>query len=170
MSHIPKNSSTGNNNYMSTIETNIQNNINSFKYLINYDRSDGAKADFRDYAKRNTDLQEIQFTLLDKTILSLINKRKLPYKDYQFLFYLFFKRENFRAYTIKFHHKNLGKFLKKFFTTEFDKTFSQLDMPNFIIVFSSVVSATNLSASLHNIIPIVSLSTSVLSNLSIAFT
>lgn len=132
MSHIPKNSSTANNNYMSTIQTNIKNNFNSFKYLLNCGCSEGAKAEFDAHIKRNTNLEEIQYTLIDKTILSLINRRKLVYKNYRFLFYLFFKRENFRLYTIRFHHKNFGKFFKKFFTSECDRAFSEFDIPYFI--------------------------------------
>ena len=115
---------SGQNNYMSTIQTYIKHSsydFNILKPLYELDGQKAAKLELKQLEKKKSSLDQIQATFFDKIIFSLIQEEKMSYEDYSFLFYIFFIREHFRTYYIQFGHKNLSKFFKKFFNACMNK-------------------------------------------------
>mgnify|MGYP006873037575 CR=1 FL=1 len=107
-------------NCMSTIKTYIEyssSNVNINMKIFDLSQSDGVKNRIHSYLKKKTTLEEIQAIYFDKTIYSLLQKQKMSNKDYFYLFYVFFIKENYRSYVIQLGHKNFGKFFKKFFNS-----------------------------------------------------
>ena len=114
------NNESSNINCMSTIKTYIEysssNNPNN-PTIFDISLSDGVKNIIHTYQEKQTSLEEIQAIYFDKTISSLLRKQKMSKKDYFYLFYVFFIKENYRSYVIQLGHKNFGKFFKKFFNS-----------------------------------------------------
>ena len=75
------------------------------KYLINK------------YKQRMISYEEIKAIIFDKIIFSLIGRQKFHNKDYLFLFYILFVRENYRVFVNDLCIKNYSKFLRKFFNS-----------------------------------------------------
>ena len=107
-------------NCMSTIKTYIEYSPSNYPvnmHIFDMRESDGVKNRIRGYQKKQSTLEEIHAIYFDKTIYSLLQKQKMSNKDYFYLFYVFFIRENYRSYVIQLGHKNFGKFFKKFFNS-----------------------------------------------------
>ena len=109
-----------NNNYISTIKTYIEYSSSNFqvnKKLYDLESFFAGKLIIQDYNNMVMTLDKIQAIFFDKLILSLLEKQKMSYKDYNYLFYVFFLEYNFRKYIIDFNHTNFSKFFKKFFNS-----------------------------------------------------
>ena len=106
------------NNIMSTVITNIEHQTKNFpelEILFKLKSSESAKKEIEKFKSMNSSLEKILATLFDKTIFSLYKRQKMLYKDYRFLFYVFFKNNNYRYFCLNLGHKNFSKFFKKFF-------------------------------------------------------
>ena len=106
------------NNIMSTVITNIEHQAKNFpelETLFKLKSSESAKKEIEKFKGMNSSLEKILATLFDKTIFSLYKRQKMLYKDYRFLFYVFFKNNNYRYFCLNLGHKNFSKFFKKFF-------------------------------------------------------
>ena len=112
------------NDYMSTVKTNMKDsssNFPSFKDLYQLKKQEAAKLELIKLAQKQTSLELVQATFMDKIILSLIKEQKLKDVDYRYLFYVFFKRQYYHSYYENLGHQKLGKFFKKFFNAFTDE-------------------------------------------------
>ena len=128
--------SLSNNNCMSTIKTYIEDsstNFNINKEIYNIDEFDAGKLKIYKYQNRKTSLDEIQAIYFDKTIYSLLGKKKMNKSDYFYFLYIFFIQETYRSYVIQLGHKNFSKFLKKFFNScKKSNIFTNYDIAEYI--------------------------------------
>ncbi len=88
--------SLSNNNCMTTIKTYIEDsstNFNINKEIYNIDEFDAGKLKIYKYQNRKTSLDEIQAIYFDKTIYSLLGKKKMNKSDYFYFLYIFFIQE-----------------------------------------------------------------------------
>ena len=126
-------------NCMSTIKTYIEYSSSNYPVdmqIFNKCQSDEVKIRMHSYQKKQTTLEEIHSIYFDKTIYSLLQKQKMSNKDYFYLFYVFFIRENYRSYVIQLGHKNFGKFFKKFFNSCVkSKILSSYDIAGYIDLY-----------------------------------
>ena len=131
-----QNNCPSNINCMSTIKTYIEDsstNFNINKEIYNIDEFDAGKLKIYKYQNRKTSLDEIQAIYFDKTIYSLLGKKKMNKSDYFYLLYIFFIQETYRSYVIQLGHKNLSKFLKKFFNScKKSNIFTNYDIAEYI--------------------------------------
>ena len=87
------------------------------KNLFNLEKIEAAKLELENFKKIETSQEKIQSILFDKTIFALLNKQKMPEREYHYLFYIFFIQEIYCFYIIELGHKNFSKFFKKFFNS-----------------------------------------------------
>ena len=107
------NKESSNINCLSTINTYIENtssNYNEYLKLINLEQKDSVKKRIDEFKTKKSSLDEIQAIYFDKTIYSLFQRRKMLIKDYYYLFYIFFVKDNYCSYVIHIGHKNLNSF------------------------------------------------------------
>ena len=112
--------SSSNNNCMSIIKTYIDYSSTDsriLKNLFNLEKIEAAKLELENFKKIETSQEKIQSILFDKTIFALLNKQKMPEREYHYLFYIFFIQEIYCFYIIELGHKNFSKFFKKFFNS-----------------------------------------------------
>ena len=87
-----KGNKTLNINYMSTINTYIENSPSNFvinKELYDLEECDIGKYIIEDFRKRRASLDEIQSIYFDKTIFFLLERQKLTSREHLYLFFFF---------------------------------------------------------------------------------
>lgn len=87
---------TSNINYMSTINTYIENSPTNFvinKKLYDLEECDIGKYIIEDFRKRRASLDEIQSIYFDKTIFFLLERQKLTNREHLYLFFFFRQRK-----------------------------------------------------------------------------
>ena len=115
-----QNNSSLNINCMSTIKTYIEYSSSNFqvnKKLFDLDKFSAGKLEINNFKEVNASLEKTRAIYFDKTIFSLLDKQKMPEKEYHYLFYILFLQENFRLFAIQLGHKNFCKFFRKFFNS-----------------------------------------------------
>ena len=111
------------NNAMPLIIADIRKNPKYFpplQVLCNLSSIDCVKLELIKFETINLSNDDIQATIFDKTIFTLLKRQKFYCKNHRVLFNFFSKRDNFRKYCMTLGHKNFLKFFKKFFNACMD--------------------------------------------------